>query len=182
MMRLARNPENFRQIFAALFFCMTPFTSAGQCSDPVSDKCISATGVVDTGFGEDDFASEKLSIEGVCIYTQADGDNRAYIRNTGGSSQHSAQSAYFAVEDGLGNEIPVAVAIRASSSGTWRAIDAGDGFKEIVFDAGSYPSGQQDCNLSGDTHFIRTVISRSALDGMPAGIYSGTIELELSPD
>ncbi|MDE4130691.1 hypothetical protein PXK18_18770 [Phaeobacter gallaeciensis] len=161
---------------------MTPFASVGQCSDPVSDKCISATGVVDTAFGEDDFASEKLSIEGVCIYTQADGDNRAFIRNTGGSSQHSSQSAYFAVEDGLGNEIPVAVAIRASSSGTWRAIDAGDGFKEIVFDAGSYPSGQQDCNLSGDTHFIRTVIFRSALDGMPAGIYSGTIELELSPD
>jgi hypothetical protein len=166
-------------------FVLAPLLSRetlAQCGDPQSKKCISALGVRDIDFGEYDFSSEKLAIEGICIYSQLLEDRTASIRNSGGSTRHSVHNLYFSVQSDSGEEIPMSVAIRSGMDGTWRAVAASDGYREIVFDVAEYATGHPDCSLTGDTHFLRTIISQDSMEGASAGVYRGIVELDISPN
>lgn len=174
-----------KYLLSAITLCVICFFGAdaqAQCADPNVDKCARVTGVIDVNFGVDDFAGNEVIFQSICVYTQADGDGRAQIRNTGGSTVLTADPRRFAMTDGLGNEIRVDVRIRGTVDTALRNIRADQGFTNKVRDVGEYPAETQLCTNGGDTNDIRTRIARAWLNGAVPGVYTGTVELEVRPD
>ncbi len=168
-----------------LFFMLLVFgaNAHAQCADPFSDKCGRVTGIVDVDFGVDDFTGNEQLIDSFCTYTQADGDGRARIRNTGASTQFTADARRYAVTDGFGNEIQMRVAVRGRSVDTsWRNIRADQGYTNKVRDVGEHPTEDELCSIGGDTNDIRTLINRGWIGAAIPGVYTGFVEFEVSPD
>ncbi|MDE0724461.1 MAG: hypothetical protein OSB62_07155 [Alphaproteobacteria bacterium] len=165
-----------------LLFLTCSSSVFAQCADPLTDKCGRATGFVDVDFGVDDFSGNEVLIDSFCAYTQADGDGRARIRNTGASTQFTADNRRYAVVDGLGNEIQTRVHIRGTVDTTWRQIRADQGYTNRVRDVGEHPTENELCGIGGDTNDIRTQIQRGWINGAIPGVYNGFIELQMSPD
>ncbi|MEC9291872.1 MAG: hypothetical protein VX730_05655 [Pseudomonadota bacterium] len=167
-----------------LFFMLLMFgaNAHAQCADPLSDKCGRVTGIVDVDFGVDDFTGNEIHDESICVYTQADGDGRARVRNTGGSTQLTADTRRFAVTDGFGNEIQVRAQFSGSVDTTFRNIVASSGYQNKIRDVGEHPTEDETCSLGGDTNTLRTRINRAWIGAAIPGVYTGFIEMQMSPD
>ncbi len=162
--------------------CLSGEKAHAQCADPLADKCGRVTGIVDVDFGVDDFAGNEQVIDSMCAYTQADGDGRMRVRNTGGSTQLTADTRRFAVVDGFGNEIQMRVAFRGSVDTTFRNINAAAGYQNKIRDVGEHPAEDDTCSIGGDTNDLRTLINRAWIGAAIPGVYTGFVELEGSPD
>jgi hypothetical protein len=167
-----------------LFLLFLAFSEGAfsQCADPLSDKCGRVTGIVDVDFGVDDFSGNEQLIDTICAYTQADGDGRMRVRNTGSSTQLTSDPRRFAVTDGFGNEIQTRVAFRGSVDTTWRNIRADAGYQNKIRNVGEHPTENELCGIGGDSNDIRTVINRGWINGAVPGVYTGFIELQGRPD